>query len=176
MLDGSARLNTMRPMPKELQAEIKSCIDKHTSALAGELAELFRASMVERFTRTLDEVKQEAAPAPERAKRSPVTPAPKKQSPSVVRAKKRRQRKTSNPEGVRKPKKSSAEYGEDIVEYIRNNPGCGAADVMKGLGMRQTTWMRAKLIVQKAARIRMTGEPRRARYFVTDTIVRRSAA
>lgn len=52
----------MRPMPKQLQDEIKACIDKHTGALASELAELFRESMVKQFTRTLDEVKQDAAP------------------------------------------------------------------------------------------------------------------
>ena len=167
-------------MPKELQAEIKSCIDKHTGALASELAELFRESMVKRFARTLEEVTQEAAPLRQRAKRLPVTPAPKKTAkktaPSVARAKKRRTRKQSKPSVDRQPKKSSAEQGEDIVEFIRKHPGSGAADIMKGLGIRQPTWMHAKLKVQKAGRIRMTGEPRHARYFVTDTIVRRAAA
>ncbi len=177
-LDRFARLTTIRPMSKELQAEIKACIDKHTVALASELAELFRENMVKQFERTLDDARQETAPAAGRAKKLPRKKTSKKKSPAVARAKRRSSRKRAKPEVAQKQqqKKSRAQHGEDIVEFIRKNPGCGAADVMKGLGIRQSTWMHAKLAVQKKERIRMTGTPREARYFVTDTIVRRPAA
>lgn len=171
VLDGSRTPHTMRPMPKELQAEIQDCIEKHAAALARDLAELFRTTTMKRVARMLGEA-EEIAPAPRREKPAPKRRSSKKRTPGVARAKKR----APGVARAASKKKSRAETGEDIVEFIRKHPGCGAADVMKGLGIPQPTWMGSKLLVQKAGRIRMTGKPRDARYFVTDTIVRRPAA
>jgi len=161
-------------MPKttELELQIHACIDKHTDALASDLAELFRETTVKHVARVLREVEADAPPS----RRSRQT-SPKKRGPSVARAKKRRTRKVA-PKAPAAPtrKKSRAEIGEEIVAFIRDNPGTGAGAIMRALGLRQSTWMSAKLAVQKAGRIRRQGTPRDSRYFATDTVVRRAAA
>jgi len=155
-------------MPKtELELQISACIDKHTDALARDLAELFRKTTVEHVARVLREVEADA-PRPRKA-------APKKRGPSVAHAKKRRPRKAA-PKAAKAQKKSRTEIGEEIVAFIRQNPGATPGAIMKALGLRQSTWMGAKLLVQKAGRIRRQGSPRESRYFVTDGVVRRAAA
>ncbi len=162
---------------KELQTEIRECIDKHADALASDLAELFTKTAVDRVASVFGAAEPEAKPRRSRAKKLPRKTAPKKNAPTVARAKKRTRRAKAKPVvAQRLKKKSREEVGKDIEAFIRENPGCGASDVMKGLGIRQTVWMHSKLPLQKAKRIRREGEARNSRYFVTDGIIRRSAA